>query len=840
MHNLLGVVRSNPILTSNTLVRKWATKLEGRLGLCDLPPPRVRQAKGKYLQPTMGSSQGHALHSAAEFDVPDSIENTIESLLTSLQDRDTVVRWSAAKGLARVAERLPDEYASQVLETVIGLFSVHAFDGAGGIQDLPPASEATWHGATLACAEIARRGLIGDDQLPELIDWLKRGLYFDIRKGAHSIGSNVRDAVCYVLWAMARAQSKESFKPFSLETARRLVTVSVFDREVHVRRAASAAFQEHVGRMSLFPHGIDIITKADFFAVSGRKSAFTIAAPQVAEHEEYRDFLVNHLLTVSLKHWDPTLRQPAAVALRRICEKDLLTLGPVCAAKVAGFLRSIDSNEVHGGLLALAEMADAYKQSKNPSTEIHRLKIFEYIVNTPPSVFSRYKNDLILEAACIGLANTLSKDALALSETKTPWKDIVLAGIKHRVEGVPEAAALAMRAASELFNCSAESKLFSPKVEPRQAAYEAFPKVIIELKLSLPEVVGPQLFRQIYETLIGGLLDYTADQRGDVGSWIRMACIRGLVDIALLCFDLSDRLQPLEDWMPPSLFEKAISGTLKQAAERLDNVRLVAIENIIRLVRRETPNTTNSERWAIKGREILQEELIDGADEMKTWADGSWLFPKLVRLLAEPAYRDDILLGFVLSIGSRGEGVTQPASSSLVHYMNTLPPAEVKTLASSILKIGQTNSVSNNIFIPVLQTFDVLIEGGLIEKLASSGSVDVVENILSLASRNVDKIKSVPRLNEAAKIVIGLLSVPPVAHKAADGLPSFLKHRFPKVRSTAAEALYLALQGMDVEFDDDVEDALLQTTWTGNEADLQAPIDQVLLGLHSGLNDVAN
>lgn len=91
-----------------------------------------------------------------------------------------------------------------------------------------------------------------------------------------------------------------------------------------------------------------------------------------------------------------------------------------------------------------------------------------------------------------------------------------------------------------------------------------------------------------------------------------MACIRGLVDIALLCFDLSDRLQPLEDWMPPSLFEKAISGTLKQAAERLDNVRLVAIENIIRLVRRETPNTTNSERWAIKGREILQEELIDG------------------------------------------------------------------------------------------------------------------------------------------------------------------------------------------------------------------------------------
>ncbi|KAG8910157.1 hypothetical protein FRC01_006494, partial [Tulasnella sp. 417] len=766
-----------------------------------------------------------------------------------------------AKGLARVAERLPEEYASQVLETVIGLFNIHAFDGAGGVQDLPPASEATWHGATLACAEIARRGLVDDEHLPELIDWLKRGLYFDIRKGAHSIGSNVRDAVCYVLWAMARAQSKDSFRPFFLEMARRLVTVSVFDREVHVRRAASAAFQEHVGRMSLFPHGIDIIRKTDFFAVSARRSAFTLAAPQVAEHEEYRDFLISHLLTVSLKHWDPAMRQPAAVALRKICEEDLLTLGPACAAKVAVYLRSIDSNEVHGGLLALAEIADAYKQSKEPSTEPHRLKVFEYIVNTPPSVFSRYKNDLILEAACIGLANTLTKEALAMTNTKTPWRDIVMTGIKHRTEGYPNAPPPIQQSTARILGILAyqtfqhgavtaidcllqaidpKSKFFSPKVEPRQAAYEALPKIMVELKPSLPGVINPQLFRQIYETLIGGLLDYTTDQRGDVGSWIRMACIRGLVDITLLSFDLAEKLQPLEEWIPPSLFEKAISGTLKQAAERLDNVRLVAIEQIIRLVENTTPEATNREKWTIKGREVLQQELIDGADEMKTWADGSWLFPKLVRLLGEPAYMEDLLLGFVLSIGSRGEGVTQPASSSFVRHANALPSSEVESLVRGILKIAQTNSASNNVFIPVLQTFDVLIEGGIIQSLASSGSVDLVENILSLASRNVDKIKSVPRLNDSAKIVIGLLSISSIAHKAVDALPPFLKHRFPKIRSATGEALYLALQGMDVEFDDEVEEALLQTTWTGNEADLQGPIDRIVNGLRLGLDGTSN
>lgn len=43
---------------------------------------------------------------------------------------------------------------------------------------------------------------------------------------------------------------------------------------MNCRKAASAAFQEHVGRQGTFPYGIDILTVADYFAVSVRKSAF--------------------------------------------------------------------------------------------------------------------------------------------------------------------------------------------------------------------------------------------------------------------------------------------------------------------------------------------------------------------------------------------------------------------------------------------------------------------------------------------------------------------------------------------------------------------------------------
>jgi hypothetical protein len=41
-------------------------------------------------------------------------------------------------------------------------------------------------------------------------------------------------------------------------------------REINCRRAASAAFQEHVGRQGTFPRGIDILTRADYFTVGHR------------------------------------------------------------------------------------------------------------------------------------------------------------------------------------------------------------------------------------------------------------------------------------------------------------------------------------------------------------------------------------------------------------------------------------------------------------------------------------------------------------------------------------------------------------------------------------------
>lgn len=76
-----------------------------------------------------------------------------------------------------------------------------------------------------------------------------QALTFDLRRASHSIGSNVRDAAAYLLWSLSRACPPSTLAPFAEQMATRLICVAVYDREVGVRRAASAAFQEGVGRL---------------------------------------------------------------------------------------------------------------------------------------------------------------------------------------------------------------------------------------------------------------------------------------------------------------------------------------------------------------------------------------------------------------------------------------------------------------------------------------------------------------------------------------------------------------------------------------------------------------
>jgi hypothetical protein len=168
--------------------------------------------------------------------IPFEIEEIIEQLFTGLKDKDTVVRWSSAKGIGRITNRLSKDMAEDVLTSLLDMFTFVEDDSA-------------WHGACLAIAELGRRGLLLPKQLGIVVPIILKALVFDKKLGNYSLGRNVRDAACYVCWSLARAFEAEDIKPYVNKIAGALLIVTVFDREVNCRRAASAAFQGKKNRM---------------------------------------------------------------------------------------------------------------------------------------------------------------------------------------------------------------------------------------------------------------------------------------------------------------------------------------------------------------------------------------------------------------------------------------------------------------------------------------------------------------------------------------------------------------------------------------------------------------
>lgn len=98
------------------------------------------------------------------------MELTLDKLMTLLRDSSTVVRYSSAKYIARITNRLPKELASDVISHVIELCEWRD-------------SDSSWHGSCLAMAELARRGLVLPQHLDDVVDIVEKALIFDEIKG---------------------------------------------------------------------------------------------------------------------------------------------------------------------------------------------------------------------------------------------------------------------------------------------------------------------------------------------------------------------------------------------------------------------------------------------------------------------------------------------------------------------------------------------------------------------------------------------------------------------------------------------------------------------------------
>lgn len=358
--------------TQNFLKYKHYIKIIQRIGLVCLKP-RIAQWRYKRGTRSLASNLNQASGSGEttqnqdehlnedeaenmeEFLVPDAIEDVIDELLQALRSGGGDVRWSAAKGVGRVTNRLSKELADEVIGSVIEILT-------------PLEPHEAWHGACLAIAELGKRGLLLPHRLHELVPLLSQALFYDEIKGYMSVGQHIRDSACYMCWAFARAYNPEDFQPFVQQVSAGLLTVAVFDREINCRRAASAAFQESVGRLGNFPYGIEISTMTDFYSVGLRQNSYLNLSDFIAQYEEYRHPLINHLVERKVNHWDSAIRELTAKALHKLTFRAPQYMAEVVLAQLFAKTDSIDINTRHGAVLALGEIINALHEMQKSET----------------------------------------------------------------------------------------------------------------------------------------------------------------------------------------------------------------------------------------------------------------------------------------------------------------------------------------------------------------------------------------------------------------------------------------------------------------------------------------
>mmetsp|Transcript_3749 Transcript_3749/g.23580 ORF Transcript_3749/g.23580 Transcript_3749/m.23580 type:complete len:1267 (-) Transcript_3749:1594-5394(-) len=839
----------------STLVRKLSHKLVQRVVLAMLPAATASWKYDRRMTSLLFDDVHHQpkqsqelelvpLEECEDYNAPEFLEAAIEMLLSGLMDRDTVVRWSAAKGLGRISSRLSLTLASDVVEAVVDILS-------------PVQNDSAWHGGCLALAELARRGLLLPKHLEDVVPKVVLALAYDVRRGPHSVGAHVRDAACYVCWAFARAYDPEVMKKPALQLAPALLVTACYDREVHCRRAASAAFQEAVGRQGAtsFAHGIEIITAADYVTVGPRQRSYLEVAPFVGQFPEYTEAFVDHLVFVKLRHWECSLRELAAKALRRLCvhaNKNVLQVlfeaviplctdpqlevrhGAVCGVAealigLAEFieLKDLEDTRIDSITNILVRVVDA-KLCRGKGGELMRTAICKLILSISmiklpvradflaqaQSILDEnlaHPNSEIQKVAAEGLrvflrtyfiadhgyAQTLvSKYCSWLSTKDNPPRRrggaLALAAIPASLyadSSLLQEATSALCSSSTLGGDSCQEDA-ETRVNSVKAIGEMYGNLRRESSTSPTQAITAAMYEQVFSTLLLALDDYSVDNRGDVGSWVREAAIKSMEEFLAIDRDIYAAGGVVDRHRIETL---ALGQLVKQALERIDRLRGFAGSTVATLLQSQSTLVC----YAAHVEELQGILLETGSCEPINWSSPAESFPRLVKLIAFEAYRKQVMSGLVLSIGGLCQHLSSIASDALFAYMSEASAPPLPELAQTLLEVWRPTSGVDRITVPLMNTLDKLYTRTELRQMGAS-MISFHAEVLELTRAEGRGSKDVKKLIIIANVLCHLcLTHEPVSSQALSVYMVLLGNRFPKVRQYAAEQLYITMLMVD-------------------------------------------
>ena len=321
---------------------------------------------------------------------------TIDRLLNFLADKDTPVRRAASKALSVITIALEPSLAADIVEAVIGGLNENVLwedmntgqvigqDDPEGFkpgwlkQNLTAVSTLRWHGLILTLSYLIYRRSPPVEQLPSVLNSLVLALGFEQRSSSGSfIGTSVRDAACFGLWALARRYTTDELlgvdisslyiaKEHALSISMpqilscELLVAATLDPSGNIRRGASAALQELIGRHpDTIIQGIPLVQTVDYHAVSLWSRAIQEVAVDSARFDQvYEKSIISGLLGWrGVGSPDAPSRRCAASAIGHIAASGGQGKMETIAVTICHDLRSIRGHQVetrHGLLYSLA------------------------------------------------------------------------------------------------------------------------------------------------------------------------------------------------------------------------------------------------------------------------------------------------------------------------------------------------------------------------------------------------------------------------------------------------------------------------------------------------------
>lgn len=838
-------------------------------------------------------------------DMSTLFEEVIDFLLEAVADGDTPVRFAASKALSIVAMKLESNMRTEVIDAILSYLNVDVL-WEGTTRNLAMVNPLRWHGLTLALSHLLYRKAPPAEQLPDVLNALMLALTFEQRAATGgSIGSNVRDAACFGIWAISRRYTTAELLEVNTTSIRaaqafdhrlsvpqilaiELLQTSCLDPAGNIRRGSSAALQELIGRHpDIVVEGIPLVQIVDYHAVGPRDRAMTEVAVKSAQLDNtYWQALFNGLLGWrGVAALDTPSRLSAANAIGRLSITQPFAEVRSMIQRISKHLAELGRNDVeerHGLLMALASVLHGCvtqidfryaKQNQLPNRTLGDIEVLDglwsllqsYAKNgqggtLPMKLEERDFKSAALrpELTAVAICSLLS--ALALTTLRlwdmyggiedfphgetvitlltfclTRTEDSVLQALPSAVGRIsrllsleellplnqtwltslinsrsPRNSGYALALGAIYGNLEPESAEAAQIIEVLTSRctpaveVEARVAALQSLRLLIPSVAKHSLHQSVDDledikaAISTALNDYTINERGDIGSLVRLEALNTVSAAAEHGFfdaDADERNSTIA------------ADVIRLSLEKLDKVRGPAAK-CLRTLRGDKLKDLKNLMW-------------DEEQGVSSYA----YFASALNTLRRPTpiwIMHAILEGYISSAGMGSESVLRASRLALVDLVEELfmqteeSVAPVLDICNAVVEIFKENIAVDRVIFPLMEVLAFLFDMQILQRLGSafkyvfSLSEPMISladsnrcwNLLSLAQKAHFKSQNMVKLSVALDLYRGLADFDVTRADVIAKLVSMLLHPFPKVSARIFNSAYPSLeQWADVAID---------------------------------------